>query len=269
MLKRIISGIIGIIAAVIIINQGGLLFLATISILTIIGMLEFYRMVGVRDIKPFRVTGVISGLILVIFAYLYNNIPNTITSILPVLIFTLFLTFVVQLLKNGTENAILNVSTTFFGIFYLGGLFAHVILLRQIDIPGIPGIYAVYFALTCTWSTDTCAYFLGKTFGKRPLAPQISPNKTMAGFLGGILGSVTAGLIFSVATVFNPYKAVIIAFIIGIVGQLGDLFESAMKRDAEVKDSGDVIPGHGGILDRFDSGLFTLALTYYLIHLLF
>ncbi|AZR72377.1 hypothetical protein BBF96_02585 [Anoxybacter fermentans] len=269
MLKRIISGIVGIALAVFIINFGGLPFLTAVLILTVLGLLEFYRMVSIKGKKPFKGVGVISGLILVLLTY-FNNKSFVIGDIiLPGLIVALFMVFSVQLIKNGTEDTIQNVAITFFGIFYVVGLISHFILLRNLKNPILPGINAIYFALICTWATDSFAYFVGKSFGRKHLAPNISPKKTVEGFIGGILGSFLAGLIYSIINGFSPFKAGVIAFLIGIVGQMGDLFESALKRDAGIKDSGNLIPGHGGVLDRFDSAFFTLPLTYYLIILFF
>lgn len=267
---RVITGILGIGLAALLIHLGGVPFLAMVSLLAAIGMFEYYRMVAKKGVQPFRAVGILAGLILIIIAYFNNNETFFASNLLmPAFIVSLFFMFAVQLLKHGTNDALRNVAQTFFGVFYVGGLMAHFVLLRNETNPILPGYHAIWFALICTWSTDSFAYFVGRSLGKHPLAPTISPKKTVEGFFGGLLGSVLAGFIYSAIVQFNPIKAMVIALVLGVVGQVGDLFESALKRDAGVKDSGKLLPGHGGVLDRFDSALFTLPLTYYLIQFLF
>lgn len=273
MSKRVLSALLGIGLAVIVVGLGGIPFLLVIELLAAIGLLEFFKMAAQKEITPFRVLGVSSGLILVLIAYFYNDLSNS--KLFSFGLFTvglfiiLFLSFLLQLLKKGSKNSIMNVGITFFGVFYIGGLISHFILLRNLNNPVFPGIYAIWFALICTWATDSTAYFVGSGIGKRLLAPKVSPKKTLEGFIGGVLGSLFAGFVFSIISGIGTKNALIIAGFIGIIGQLGDLFESALKRDALIKDSGNLIPGHGGILDRFDSALFTIPLTYYLILLLY
>lgn len=128
------------------------------------------------------------------------------------------------------------------------------------------GLYYVLFALLIVWSTDTGAYFIGRQFGKHKLAPHVSPNKTVEGFIGGIVSAIIiAGGFFYLMNLSGNIGLVILALIVlSIFGQLGDLVESALKRFYGVKDSGKILPGHGGILDRFDSLLFVLPLLHIL-----
>ncbi len=269
MVTRILSAIIGIALAILVITFGGIPFFVSVSLLTIFGTMEFYKMMTKKGNRVFKNVGVLAGLILVSIAYFNNSPVPTSTLFLLSLICDLFLIFSIQLFTYGVEDAIQNVGITFFGIFYVGGLMSHFVLLRNFDNPVLTGIEAIWFALICTWATDSMAYFIGRSFGKRPLAPKVSPKKTVAGFIGGLLGSLLTGSIFSMVIGFSIAKAILIAGGIGLIGQMGDLFESAMKRDAGIKDSGKLMPGHGGVLDRFDSALFTLPLTFYLINLLF
>ncbi len=269
MLIRVISGLVGIGLAVLVIGYGDILYLLAISFLTVVGLMEFYKMVRAKGLKPFVGTGVLSGLILIFLTYFNNNSGFSSEYVIPGIVLALFLIFSVQLFKNGTDNSIINVGVTCFGVIYVAGLMVHFILLRNLENTILPGKYAVWLALACTWAADSCAYFVGRSLGSKPLAAKISPKKTLEGFLGGIFGSGLAGILFGVIVGINISKILIIAIAIGFVGQIGDLFESSLKRDAGVKDSGNIIPGHGGILDRFDSALFTLPLTFYLIALLF
>ena len=146
------------------------------------------------------------------------------------------------------------------GSLYVGIGFLYFIETRLV------GIEYVIFALVIIWTTDSGAYFTGKKFGKRKLWPEISPNKTIEGFIGGIATAIIFALIFQwVSPISSSYVTLIVVTILAsIFGQIGDLVESALKRHYNVKDSGNILPGHGGILDRFDSLLFVLPLLHFL-----
>lgn len=125
----------------------------------------------------------------------------------------------------------------------------------------------ISFALIVTFSTDTAAFFVGKAIGKRPLAPAVSPNKTLEGAIGGALAALVSALVSAAAlSIDAPWAAVaLLGILLGVVGQAGDLFESKLKRLSGVKESGRLLPGHGGILDRLDSIVFNLAVVYYFV----
>jgi len=150
-------------------------------------------------------------------------------------------------------------------IFYSVVLLSHLYLLRQLP----NGLEWTFLTIFLVWSTDIGAYLIGRQFGKHLLAPHVSPKKTIEGSLGGLLLSIAVALVFW-RLVGGPswIMYIILAVIITISAQIGDLFESALKRSAGVKDSGKLIPGHGGILDRFDSLIFALPLVYYGVTLL-
>lgn len=163
------------------------------------------------------------------------------------------------------------------GMVYLGALFSSLVLLR--DLPGRisvhpfgwadRGAWLLLFVAACVWATDTFAYFAGRSFGRRKLAPKLSPGKTVEGFIGGLLGAMVTGGLFA-AWIHLPLPVgLAISGMAGIVGPLGDLFESALKRELGLKDFGRVMPGHGGILDRFDSLLFVAPLAYLMLSLEF
>ncbi len=154
-----------------------------------------------------------------------------------------------------------DVAAALAGTLYVG-LLVYFYLIRTLDGGGL----WILFLLACTWTGDTMAYLVGKKLGRIKLAPLLSPGKTLEGALGGLVGSVTAAV---VVYAFNPVLplslTVLLGLIIGISGLLGDLFESSLKRTAGIKDAGGVIPGHGGVLDRFDSLLFAAPAAYYSI----
>ena len=163
------------------------------------------------------------------------------------------------------------------GMVYLGALFSSLVLLR--DLPGRisvdpfgradRGAWLLLFVAACVWATDTFAYFAGRSFGRRKLAPKLSPGKTVEGFIGGLLGAMVTGGLFATWIHLPPVVGLAIGGMAGVVGPLGDLFESALKRELGLKDFGRVMPGHGGILDRFDSLLFVAPLAYLMLSLEF
>jgi phosphatidate cytidylyltransferase len=123
------------------------------------------------------------------------------------------------------------------------------------------------YAATCVWATDTFAYFVGRTVGRTPLAPTLSPGKTVEGALGGLAGAVIVGLCFGLWIHLPWVHSLVVGGIAGLAGQIGDLFESALKREAGIKDFGRIMPGHGGMLDRVDSLLFVIPLVYLYLRL--
>ncbi len=150
-----------------------------------------------------------------------------------------------------------------FGILYVGLLLGHYVLLRNFE----NGVALVFFAIIVTWLSDTGGFFIGKSMGKHSLAPTLSPKKTIEGLLGGVVFSVIGAIIcqFTFAPFFSLGQCVILGVGLALLGALGDLAESAIKRSVNVKDSGTIIPGHGGVLDRVDSLLFTGPAMYYYV----
>lgn len=156
---------------------------------------------------------------------------------------------------------------TIFGSFYIGFLLAHMILIRGL---GEHGPFLMLLVFIGTWICDTAAYGAGVKIGKRKLAPQVSPNKTWEGTIGGALASsISLGLIcLAFFPWFSFLRGLTLGLAIGIASPLGDLAESRLKREMRVKNTGSLIPGHGGVLDRFDSLTFTAPVAYYLLKLL-
>lgn len=161
------------------------------------------------------------------------------------------------------------------GVLYTGWLLSHWPLLRGMTAPagagawlGQPvagGFWYLMYAFICTWATDTGAYFAGRAFGRHKLAPAVSPKKTWEGAAGGTVLGAAAGWALAPAVALAGAQGVLLGLLVAVAGQVADLAESALKRYAGVKDSGTLLPGHGGILDRFDSALFTVPLVYYAV----
>jgi phosphatidate cytidylyltransferase len=187
---------------------------------------------------------------------------------------------VVELAYQNQEGSLPSWALTLAGALYLAWLFGHFILLRSLTTPLVdtvfkqlgmaPGVAWIYCICAITWIQDTAAYFVGRRFGRNKMAPVLSPKKTWEGAAGGLLGSILAGVV-CVPLLGLPITLLaggLLGLVGGIVGPLGDLSESLIKRQVGLKDAGNLIPGHGGILDRADSLLFTAPLLYYLIKLL-
>jgi len=181
---------------------------------------------------------------------------------LPLLI-SFFILFLFAELKNPIENSLSRIGIACFSLIYLalGPSLAY-------KITATSPWFAV-FVLALIWATDSCAYFVGMLTGKHKLAPNISPNKTTEGLIGGILGGLAVAVIFLFISpeLFPTVKTLVVAAITSLIAQYGDLLESKLKRDAGIKDSSNIIPGHGGLLDRFDSFLVVTPFIYLLIYL--
>ena len=271
MLKRILTAVVGIpLAIVLVFSPRGLPFAIAMAIISMLGAHEFYA--GVRKIgaRPIEWTGIIAVALFIVSARTYQ--ASTIGSIFPaVLTLLIGLSFFVEMVRK--ERAPLpNVGYTIFGAIYVGWLISHLVVLRSVggfvtvrgDIREA-GAWLVMLTFICTWACDTGAYFIGRFWGKKKLAPQLSPNKTVEGAIGGLIGSVVACVIVGYFISLPIQHSLALGTMFGVLSQLGDLSESAIKRELGIKDFGNVVPGHGGILDRFDSLLFTGPAAYYYI----
>lgn len=264
--KRIISAVIGILLLIFLVFAGSLPFFITVSIITVLAVREYGRMLQIKS-KPLFALLSLSSVLIVFNVYLvsnnYNYLPYGI--ILFIIIFSLY----IYHLYNYEENKFIkNLSYQLFSVIYIGGGLSFAVFLRDLNLDPFINTSALWLVLIATWLTDSGAYFVGKKFGKKSMAPIISPNKTIAGAVGGVL--TTALFIIAAAyflEILNIY-CIIFAFLFPVVAIMGDLFESCIKRNFDVKDTGTIIPGHGGILDRFDSFIFTAPFTYYFIILL-
>jgi phosphatidate cytidylyltransferase len=171
------------------------------------------------------------------------------------------------LMRRQKEGAFAGWAWTMAGVLYAGWLLGYLVELRGID----EGRNWIFMAILVTFASDTAAFFVGRAWGRHKLAPQISPNKTWEGAAGGVCGAMLASLFFilptrlSLSQHLNWWLAVVLGLLISVFGQLGDLAESLLKRNMGVKDSGKLIPGHGGILDRMDSIVFAGVVVYYYV----
>lgn len=206
---------------------------------------------------------------------LHHPLGRFLSAVTLGLLVALFATLLVHAARTGRTIGRMRPYYGLIGAAYIGALFSGFIFLRdlhgRIVVPPFPeadrGAWIMLFVCFCVWATDTFAYFVGRSLGRHKLAPALSPKKTIEGSLGGLAGGMLMGAAFGTWIHLPLQHGLAIGAIAGVVGQLGDLFESAMKRELGVKDFGNLMPGHGGILDRFDSLLFVVPLAYLYLRL--
>lgn len=266
---RVLASVVFIPCFIIITRRGDLHFLALIDIVIFIGMWEFYGMLESSGIRPYKGIGVLCGLALSWYMFFQNGLYANMFLTLA-----LMALMGLELTHRDTHKAVTNVATTILGVIYVGFLASHIVLLRElpheIGLPYAMGSSFVFLAFIVTWACDTGAYIVGSLVGRTPLLPRVSQKKTREGAAGGVVLGVAGALVAMVT--FAPYlsvwKAVLLGVLGSVVGMAGDLVESMFKRSVDVKDASETIPGHGGVLDRFDSLLFTAPLLYYILKFL-
>ena len=257
---RIITAVIAAALFLPIVLLGGPIFTVLIYIMAAIGVYELLRM---KDLPLFSFAGVISLLLLFILL-LPSSIADYVLAVtghskLELIFVVVFLLLIYTVLVKN-RFTFDDAAFMLLGTLYVGIGFYYFIETRD------AGLTYLIFALIVVWATDSGAYFTGRKVGKRKLWPEISPNKTVEGFIGGIIWALVAAFIIHFISPLTTSYFILIGITIAasIFGQLGDLVESAIKRHYNVKDSGKILPGHGGILDRFDSLLFVLPLLHFL-----
>jgi len=244
-------------------------FFMFITLLVVIGLFEFYRMFLNSGYHPQPLFGIVIG-ILVISGLHYGSDMKGITGLVfspSVMVAAAFLGALVCRLfsRRDTNGAMVDVALTFTGVVYVAWLSSYIVLVRDWNAGGLDGRKLLYFLLLVTWATDTGAFYAGTYFGKHRLYPKISPKKSVEGAAGGLLLAliIAACCRYLFFNELSIHDALALAAILGVVGQVGDLAESMIKRSTRVKDSGALIPGHGGVLDRMDSLLFNAPALYY------
>lgn len=267
--QRVAVAAVGIPLAVAVVYAGGWILALLIAAIVVAGSLEFYRMAEHRQARPLIAAGLPLAVAFVLVAAA-NPQAGPVSFGLVITIATLVVTALAIWTRGVEGQPLLSISTTLTGAVYTGGLLSFGLFLRHL--PGVEGAIhgtALVFApVLLTWTSDTFAFFVGRRWGRTKLIPRVSPGKTVQGAIGAVVGSVLVAIAYTRVledfTTYRPtmFEGAIFGLAISIVAQIGDLVESLLKRDAGVKDSGKLLPGHGGALDRFDSLLFTLPLAY-------
>lgn len=267
MLVRILTGLVGIPLFLGLLYLGRWPLLALVAGMGLIGFHEFARIWRVKGIQVAFPLGAAATLAILLWAGLAPVQGGYLGAILS----ATAICILSWVLFRYEERTIVDGLTSIAGVVYVGFLLSHLLLLRGLgtgtgwDL----GLKWVAFAFFCTWAADSFAYFVGVAIGKRKLAPKISPGKSVEGLLGGSLGAVIVGLLWGPVAGIPGWQGALIGGAISLIAVLGDLTESALKRYAGVKDSGNLFPGHGGVLDRFDSSLFVLPFVYYIATLFY
>lgn len=227
-----------------------------------LSLMELYRL----HFQPRLATiAIILGLAMTTLVLSHLQWPEAL-PLHPLLLVILIATLLWYLLsKHDLSRSLVDVSVLIFGMLYIGFTLGHLLLIRALP----DGIFLLFFVILVTWAGDTGAYYAGVSMGRTPLAPRISPNKTVEGLLGGCLLAVVVALIARAWFIpsFTVVDTLVLGVMLTVAGLMGDLSESMFKRGAGVKDSGGLIPGHGGMLDRLDSLLLTAPTYYYYVTL--
>lgn len=259
---RLLSGIVLVIAAILLIVTGGEVLLFSTLLISCIGMFELFRV--------FKIEKSIISIVPYIAAILYYCnlkwafIPDIMILFMGFLIILMFV-YVLSYPKYDAKQLM----AAFFGMFYVGVMLSYVYQIRTLN----NGIYLAFLVFLCSWGCDTCAYCVGVLIGKHKMAPKLSPKKSIEGAVGGVLGSALLTALY--CFIFRAKMDIggeeililaIIAAVAGLISMVGDLCASAIKRNYDIKDYGHLIPGHGGILDRFDSMIITAPIIYYLAY---
>jgi phosphatidate cytidylyltransferase len=229
----------------------------TAVVFIIAGLYEYFLMLEKKGIKIYKYFGIGMGAVIPL-SIMFRFEPTKSWELLFIVL-ALFFILLMQFKRRDSSGVIVDISTTLFGILYVSWFFSFIIKIRY-----LAGGFGFLVALLLMIKLgDIGAYLIGSRWGKRPLIPHISPKKTIEGSLGGLLFSVLGALISKPFLPFDLGQLFLVALGLGVLGQLGDLSESLLKRDCQIKDSGSIFPGMGGVLDQIDSLLFTAPVFYF------
>ncbi|ACB85017.1 phosphatidate cytidylyltransferase [Natranaerobius thermophilus] len=255
MITRIITALIGIPLGLFILYQGGLIFLILATVLSLVGLNELSVILENNNLPVMNKLAMLGtgGLIIGIYV-------ESLLFVLIILALMLFITVIKTMADYPSANLNL-LAGTLLAMFYISWLFGFLIIIRNDG----NGFSLLLYLLLMIWGTDTGAYFSGMYLGHRKLAPKISPKKSIEGAIGAVLLTALISVFAAPLIGVNFIFSVLIGILLSVSGQFGDLFESMLKRMAGIKDSGTILPGHGGVLDRFDSFFFSVPIYYFIL----
>ncbi len=253
---RIVTAVLGILAVLGLVALGGWFLTPAVFIVAVLSLLEYQKMMANIQIPVYTLPSAIALAVIIGSSGFYS-----LRIFLAAVILSFFLLlFLVLYAKKERMNSVIY---TAFSVVYFGLGFGSLSLLRgcdellmHVNLSIEPGVFLILFALIGTWASDSFAYLVGSRFGRYKMAPHISPNKTVEGLIGGIVGAVLLCIVLSMVVGFSTTEGFFMGLLVAIMAPVGDLFESYLKRACDVKDSGNILPGHGGMMDRFDSLLF-------------
>ncbi|HHX56175.1 MAG TPA: phosphatidate cytidylyltransferase [Clostridiales bacterium] len=257
---RLIGSIFVLLFTITFVVIGGEVLFFGLLVISLIGMMELYRTLKLNK-TSFGILGYVAAI--AYYLFIYFNVNNHLFLLIIFLLLTMF-AYVITFPKYNIEQ----VSFVFIGLFYVAVMLSFIYRVRILD----GGAYLVWLIFIGAWGSDTSAYCVGSLIGKRKFLPRLSPKKSLEGCIGGIVGAALIGFVFGLifenefAYFSNPKLLfAIISACASVISQLGDLAASAIKRNNNIKDYGKLIPGHGGVLDRFDSIIFVAPVVYYFI----
>lgn len=259
---RLLSGIMLVIIALATIIPGGTILWGALLLISLKGMHELYQIGGVQNKMP-GIVGMLAAVMYYYFLYFYYGVEDWFAMIMIGALIILMAVYVFTFPRYRAEQ----IMVVYFGVFYVAVMLSYVLRTRMLE----QGAFLVWLVFLCSWGSDTCAYCVGMLIGKHKMAPVLSPKKSIEGGIGGVVGAALLGALyafainkFAVGVDTNALHYALICGVGSMISQVGDLAASAIKRNHEIKDYGHLIPGHGGILDRFDSVIFTAPIIYYL-----
>ena len=258
---RLLSGIVLVAVALLTIISGGYVLFFTLLGISLIGMQELYKAMKVRtdQFNMLEITGYAGAIIYYVLMAVNFERFGMMGVIIAFMLFMFVYVFTYP--RFHAEQ----VMPAFFGVVYLAVMLSFIYLTRNL----LDGKFLVWLIFLCSWGCDTCAYCVGMLIGKHKMAPVLSPKKSVEGGIGGVAGAALLGVIYAAATKGPMAEYALICAVGALISMVGDLAASAIKRNQGIKDYGKLIPGHGGILDRFDSVIVTAPVVYFLSVLLF
>ena len=266
---RLLSGILLVIIALVTVITGGPLLFGVLLLISLIGMTELYKVFGIEK-KPPGIAGYLFAVLYYGLLYFEAQLPGEKLTWFMLLFMACLICQMGVLVFGYPKYNTQQIFAAFFGVFYVAVMLSYIYQARLLE----GGVFTVWLVFICAWGCDTCAYCVGKLIGKHKMAPVLSPKKSVEGGIVGIAGAALIGVLYALAiNHWGGAGADIVQYAViggagGAISQIGDLAASAIKRYHNIKDYGKLIPGHGGILDRFDSVIFTAPIIYYLAVLL-
>lgn len=253
---RLISGIVLVIIALATIISGSWILFFTLLAVSLIGMRELYKVMKVSDehVTVLELVGYLGAVLY--YIAMKADFGNYGTMAIIISMILILFVYVFGYPKYHAEQ----VMAAFFGVVYVAEMLSFIYLTRSLP----DGKFLVWLIFLCSWGCDTCAYCVGMLIGKHKMAPVLSPKKSIEGAVGGVAGAALLGVIYAAATQGKMAEYALICAVGALISMVGDLAASAIKRNQNIKDYGKLIPGHGGILDRFDSVIITAPVIYYL-----